>query len=102
MNNRRDTLRDDNAVTRSENSTNLSKFGSGSFQRLSSSEAQTHRLSELHLCAVPLRKACGTLLLVVVGIQGAWDGPLLWPAAVLHSVLSVPLGLACLPARRAR
>ncbi|MGQ0636870.1 MAG: hypothetical protein ACT4QC_19860 [Planctomycetaceae bacterium] len=42
------------------------------------------------------------IYLLNVGVRGVWAGPLLWPAAVLHSVLSVPLGLACLPACRVR
>ena len=39
-----------------------------------------------------------TLYLVYIGVQGEFAGVLLWPAAVVHGVLSILLGRACLVA----
>jgi len=35
--------------------------------------------------------ALATLYLAYLGIQGEWAGPLLWPAVVLHAVLTLLL-----------
>ena len=37
-----------------------------------------------------------TAYLAWMGIRGEWVGPLLWPAMVLHAVITVLLGLALL------
>lgn len=41
-----------------------------------------------------------TLYLLLLGIRGEWVGPLLWPAVVLHAVLTVLLARAWLAARK--
>ena len=43
--------------------------------------------------------ALATLYLLYLGIRGEWVGPLLWPAVVLHAVLTVLLTWSFLKAR---
>ena len=52
------------------------------------------------LCGMLTYGALVTLYLTYVGIRGEWVGPLLWPAVVLHAVLT--LLLAGLWSRHAR
>jgi len=44
--------------------------------------------------------ALATLYLLYLGIRGEWVGPLLWPAVVLHAVLTFLLARARCNARR--
>jgi hypothetical protein len=47
------------------------------------------------LCGMLTYSALVTLYLLYVAISGKWVGPLLWPAVVLHAVLTVLLAWAC-------
>src|SRR6266478_6368601 len=40
------------------------------------------------LCGMLTYIALATLYLLYLGIRGEWVGPLLWPAVVLHAVLT--------------
>ena len=44
------------------------------------------------LCGMLTYGALVTLYLLYLGIRGEWVGPLLWPAVVLHAVLTLLLG----------
>lgn len=43
------------------------------------------------LCAMLTYDLLVTLYLLYLGIRGEWVGPLLWPAVVLHAILTVLL-----------
>ena len=43
------------------------------------------------LCGMLTYSALATLYLLYLGIRGEWVGPLLWPAVVLHAVLTLLL-----------
>lgn len=45
--------------------------------------------------------ALATVYLVLLGLTGAASGPLLWPAVILHAILSVLLARAALSGRAA-
>ena len=47
------------------------------------------------LCGMAIYSLLVTLYLISVGLRGEWVGPLLWPAVVLHAVLTLLLGLVC-------
>ena len=53
------------------------------------------------LCGMATYGLLVTLHLLYLGIRGEWVGPLLWPAVVLHAVLTVELARAWLSARSA-
>ena len=40
------------------------------------------------LCGMLTYSALATLYLLYLGVRGEWVGPLLWPAVVLHAVLT--------------
>ena len=44
------------------------------------------------LCGMLTYSALVTLYLAYIGIRNEWVGPLLWPAVVLHAVLTLFLG----------
>jgi len=46
------------------------------------------------LCGVLTYGALATLYLAYLGVIGEWVGPLLWPAVVLHGILTVLLARA--------
>jgi hypothetical protein len=46
------------------------------------------------LCGMLINGAAVTLYLSYLGIRGNWVGPLLWPAVVLHAVLTMLLARA--------
>ena len=46
------------------------------------------------LCGMLIYGAAVTLYLSYLGIRGNWVGPLLWPAVVLHAVLTLLLARA--------
>jgi hypothetical protein len=46
------------------------------------------------LCGMLTYSVLATTLLAYVGIRGQWVGPLLWPAVVLHGVLTILLARA--------
>jgi len=48
------------------------------------------------LCGMLTYSAAVTLYLLYLGIRGNWVGPLLWPAVVLHAVLTLLLARASL------
>lgn len=48
------------------------------------------------LCGMLTYNALGTAYFSYLAIHGEWAGPLLLPAVVLHSVLTLLLGRACL------
>ena len=43
------------------------------------------------LCGMLTYSAAVTLYLLYLGVRGKWVGPLLWPAVVLHAVLTLLL-----------
>ena len=51
------------------------------------------------LCGMLTYGALATLYLVYLGVIGEWVGPLLWPAVVLHGILTVLLARACFQSR---
>jgi hypothetical protein len=51
----------------------------------------TKQFTRLALCAMLTYDLLVTLYLLYLGIGGDWVGPLLWPAVVLHSLLTVLL-----------
>jgi hypothetical protein len=44
------------------------------------------------LCGISTYNVLVTLYLLLLGIGGAWVGPLLWPVIVVHAILSLLLG----------
>lgn len=46
------------------------------------------------LCGMLTYSALATLYLLYLGFRGEWVGPLLWPAVVLHAVLTLLLARA--------
>ncbi len=48
------------------------------------------------LCGMLTYGALATAFLAYLGIRGEWVGPLLWPAVVVHAVITVLLGRAWL------
>jgi hypothetical protein len=51
----------------------------------------TNATSRTALCAILTFDLLVTLYLLYLGIRGEWVGPLLWPAVVLHAILTVLL-----------
>ena len=51
------------------------------------------------LCGMLTYGALATLYLAYLGVIGEWVGPLLWPAVVLHGILTVLLALAYFQSR---
>ena len=51
------------------------------------------------LCGMLTYGALATLYLAYLGVIGEWVGPLLWPAVVLHGILTVLLARACFQSR---
>jgi hypothetical protein len=51
------------------------------------------------LCGMLTYGALATLYLAYLGVIGEWVGPLLWPAVVLHGILTVLLAQACFQSR---
>jgi hypothetical protein len=49
------------------------------------------------LCGMLTYSVLAMGYLTWLGIRGEWVGPMLWPAAVLHALLTLLLGRACLP-----
>ena len=47
------------------------------------------------LCGMLTYGTLVTVYLSYLGIRGEWIGPLLWPAVVLHAVLTLLLAWAC-------
>jgi hypothetical protein len=52
------------------------------------------------LCGMLTYSALATVYLGTIAIGGRWTGPLLWPAVVLHGVLTFLLARAWLGARK--
>jgi hypothetical protein len=52
------------------------------------------------LCGMLTYGALATLYLAYLGVIGEWVGPLLWPAVVLHGILTVLLAWAWFQSRR--
>jgi hypothetical protein len=52
------------------------------------------------LCGMLTYGALVTLYLAYLGLTGEWVGPLLWPAVVLHAVLTLLLARAWLQSRK--
>ena len=52
------------------------------------------------LCGMLTYSALATAFLAYLGIRGNWVGPLLWPAVVLHAVMTILLGLAWFQSRK--
>ena len=50
-------------------------------------------------CGMLTYGALATLYLAYLGVIGEWVGPLLWPAVVLHGILTVLLAQACFQSR---
>jgi hypothetical protein len=48
------------------------------------------------LCGMLTYSALATAFLAYLGIRGHWVGPFLWPAVVLHAVITLLLGRAWL------
>lgn len=53
------------------------------------------------LCGMLTYSGVATLYLAYLGIRGEWVGLLLWPAVVLHAVLTLLLARASFSVRRA-
>jgi hypothetical protein len=51
------------------------------------------------LCGMLTYSALATLYLAYLGVIGEWVGPLLWPAVVLHGILTVLLARAWFQSR---
>jgi hypothetical protein len=45
-------------------------------------------------CGMLTYSVLATLYLLYLGIRGEWVGPLLWPAAVVHAILTILLARA--------
>ena len=54
------------------------------------------------LCGMLTYSALATLYLAYLGIRGEWVGPLLWPAVVVHAVLTILLARAWLMSPKTR
>jgi hypothetical protein len=52
------------------------------------------------LCGMLTYNALGTLYFAWLAVGGEWVGPLLWPAVVLHAVLTALLARAWIAARK--
>ena len=52
------------------------------------------------LCGMLTYSALATAFLACVGIGGVWGGPLLWPAVVLHAILTALLVRAWVQSRK--
>src|SRR6266566_2846072 len=52
------------------------------------------------LCGMLTYSALATLYLAYLGVNGEWVGPLLWPAVVLHGILTVLLARAWFQSRK--
>ena len=52
------------------------------------------------LCGMLTYGALATLYLAYLGVIGEWAGPLLWPAVVLHGILTVLLARAWFQSRK--
>ena len=52
------------------------------------------------LCGMLTYNVLAMAFLAYLGIRGHWVGPLLWPAVVLHRVLTILLGRAVLNERK--
>ena len=52
------------------------------------------------LCGMLTYGALVTLYLAYLGVIGEWVGPLLWPAVVLHAILTALVALALLHSRK--
>jgi hypothetical protein len=50
-------------------------------------------------CGMLTYGALVTLYLAYLGVIGEWVGPLLWPAVILHGILTVLLAQACFQSR---
>jgi hypothetical protein len=59
-------------------------------------------LPGLSLLGMLIYGAAVMLYLAYLGIGGEWAGPLLWPAVVLHAVLTLLLAIAWFRSRRTR
>jgi hypothetical protein len=59
-------------------------------------------LPGLALLGMLIYGAAVMLYLAYLGIGGEWAGPLLWPAVVLHAVLTLLLAIAWFRSRRTR
>jgi hypothetical protein len=57
-------------------------------------------LPELALLGMLTYSALMAAYLAYVGVRGEWAGPLLWPAVVLHAVLTLLLARAWFRSRR--
>ena len=51
------------------------------------------------LCGMLTYGALATFYLAYLGVIGEWVGPLLWPAVVLHGILTLLLAQACFQSR---
>jgi hypothetical protein len=52
------------------------------------------------LCGMLTYSTLATLYLAYLGVIGEWVGPLLWPAVVLHGILTVLLARAWFQSRK--
>jgi hypothetical protein len=52
------------------------------------------------LCGMLTYSALATLYLAYLGVIGDWVGPLLWPAVVLHAILTVLLARVWFQSRK--
>ncbi len=52
------------------------------------------------LCGMLTYGVLATLYLAYLGVNGEWGGPLLWPAVVLHAILTILLARAWFQSRK--
>ena len=52
------------------------------------------------LCGMLTYGVLATLYLAYLGVNGEWVGPLLWPAVVLHAILTILLARAWFQSRK--
>ena len=52
------------------------------------------------LCGMLTYGVLATLYLACLGVNGQWVGPLLWPAVVLHAILTILLARAWFQSRK--
>jgi hypothetical protein len=52
------------------------------------------------LCGMLTYSVLVMVFLAYVGIRGTWAGPLLWPAVVLHAIMTILLGRAWFMSRK--
>ncbi len=52
------------------------------------------------LCGMLTYGVLATLYLACLGVNGEWVGPLLWPAVVLHAILTILLARAWFQSRK--